>query len=159
EMAADSGVRTIGLLSGEDKSTAKSSEELLPHPRKEASPELLPPPRDLREGTAGGSAATGDAVPCRPLTLADAVALSFQLQPPLRAALETIEQAAGRQDVVRAAFLPVATTGYHVGGFDLNAGGLPIQPQVPGLQSLAQNFNFIPFTGTLPIGFDVKTGY
>jgi outer membrane protein TolC len=97
-------------------------------------------------------------VPCRPLTLPDAVALAFQLQPRLRAALETIEQAARRQDVVRAAFLPVATTSYHVGGFDLNAGGggLPV-PQ--GVQSIARQFNFVPFVGSLPFGLDIHTGY
>jgi outer membrane protein TolC len=99
-------------------------------------------------------------VPHHPLTLPEAIALGFQLQPRLRSALEAIEQAARRQDIVHAAFLPAATTGYHVGGFHLNAGGgLPVQPQVPALQTLAQAFTFVPFTGTLPIGLNVNTGY
>jgi outer membrane protein TolC len=80
------------------------------------------------------------------------------MQPRLRAALENIEQAARRQNVVRAAFLPVATTSYHVGGFDMTAGGNGINvPQ--GVQSLARQFNFIPFTGSVPFGLDIHTGY
>ena len=52
--------------------------------------------------------------------------------------------------------LPAATTGYHVGGFHLNAGGIPVEPQGPVIQTLAQNFTFIPFTGALPIGLKLS---
>jgi outer membrane protein TolC len=97
-------------------------------------------------------------VPARPLTLPEAVALAFELQPRLRAALESIEQAARRQDIVHAAFLPVASTGYHVGGFDLNVGGAGV-PLPTSVSALAQRFTFIPFTGSVPLGLDVKTGY
>src|SRR5262249_57136040 len=64
---------------------------------------------ERRDEAAPGGPATEtvvqDGVPCRPLALPEAVALAFQLQPRLRTALESIEQAARRQDIVRAAFL------------------------------------------------------
>jgi outer membrane protein len=97
-------------------------------------------------------------VPSRPLTLPEAIALAFQLQPRLRSALESIEQAARRQDIVQAAFMPVAATGYHVGGFHLGVGGEGIPLGQAG-QQLAQAFTFIPFTGALPVGLNVNTGY
>src|SRR5262245_52193870 len=55
EMAADPGVRTIALQSGEDKSTAKPAEELLPPPKTDPRPEPSPPP----------GAAAGYGVVCR----------------------------------------------------------------------------------------------
>src|SRR5262249_4133840 len=83
----------------------------------------------------------------------DAVALAFRLQPRLRASLESIQQARGREDIAFAAFLPTLTTGYSVGGFDLNVGGaglpLPNSPPV----------SFIPFTGAVPLGLNIQTGY
>src|SRR5262249_36321203 len=72
-------------------------------------------------------------------------------------ALEKIEQAARRQDVVHAAFLPVAATAYHVGGFHLDVGGAVVNVPVPG--QLAQAFSFIPFTGAVPVGLNLNTGY
>jgi outer membrane protein TolC len=94
-----------------------------------------------------------DHVPCRPLTLSDAVALAFRLQPRLRASLESIEQARGREDIAFAAFLPTLTTGYSVGGFDLNVGGHGISiPNTPA-------FSFIPFTGAVPVGLTIDSGY
>jgi outer membrane protein TolC len=44
--------------------------------------------------------------------------------------------------------------GYSVGGFDLNVGGagIPIGAGTP-------NFNFVPFTGSVPVGLDLNTGY
>jgi outer membrane protein TolC len=94
--------------------------------------------------------------PGRTLTLSDAVALAFRLQPKLRASLESIQQARGREDIAFSAFLPVLTTGYSAGGFDLNVGGagLPL-PSLPN----SPPFTFIPFTGSVPIGLNIKTGY
>jgi hypothetical protein len=57
-----------------------------------------------------------DNVPCQALTLPDAIALAFRLQPRLRASLESIEQARGNEDIAFAAFLPVLTSAYSVGG-------------------------------------------
>jgi outer membrane protein TolC len=94
-----------------------------------------------------------DGVPCQPLTLPDAIALAFRLQPRLTASLESIAQARGREDIAFAAFLPSLTSAYSVGGFDLNAGGtgIPLPNSPP--------FTFLPGTGALPVGLDVKTGY
>ena len=46
-----------------------------------------------------------DGVPCQPLALPDAIALAFELQPRLRASLESISQARGREDIAFAAYL------------------------------------------------------
>jgi outer membrane protein TolC len=108
---------------------------------------------------------TRDGVPCRPLALPDAIALAFQLQPRLRSALESIEQAARRQDIVQAAFLPVATSAYHYGGFHLGVGGegIPLgqagQQVAQAAQQFAQAFTFVPFTGALPVGLSINTDY
>jgi outer membrane protein TolC len=97
-----------------------------------------------------------DGVPCGPLTLPDAVALAFQLQPRLRASLESIRQARGREDIAFAAFLPVLTSAYSVGGFHLNVGGAGFP--IPGLAN-SPAFAFLPFTGALPVGLNINTGY
>jgi outer membrane protein TolC len=87
------------------------------------------------------------------LTLPDAISMSFRLQPRLRASLESILQARGKEDIAFAAFLPSLTSGYSVGGFDLNAGGLSVIPGVP------PGFTFIPALGAIPVGLDIKSGY
>jgi outer membrane protein TolC len=94
--------------------------------------------------------------PGQPLTLADALDLAFRLQPRLRASLESIQQARGKEDIAFAAFLPVLSTGYSTGGFELNAGGagLPL-PSLPN----SPPFTFVPFTGSIPIGLNIQTGY
>jgi outer membrane protein TolC len=107
--------------------------------------------------TTKGTVASGK-VPGPPLALPEAIALAFQLQPRLRSALESIDQAARRQDIVHAAFLPVATTGYHQGGFDLKVGGAGIPLGGAG-QALAEAFTFVPFAGALPVGLNIDTGY
>jgi outer membrane protein TolC len=91
--------------------------------------------------------------PDQTLTLSDAVALAFRLQPRLRASLESINQAQGRQEISFAAFLPILTTGYSVGGFHLNAGGLQALVGSPSA------FTFIPAIGAVPIGLNINTGY
>src|SRR5262249_61048767 len=65
----------------------------------------------------------------------------------------SIQQARGREDIAFAAFLPTLTSGYSVGGFDLNAGGAGISvPNSPA-------FSFIPFTGAVPLGLSINSGY
>jgi hypothetical protein len=90
--------------------------------------------------------------PCAPLTLPDAIALAFQLQPRLRASLESIEQAQGREDIAFAAFLPLLTSAYSVGGFHVNAGGLSVLVGSP------PGFTFIPGLGAIPVGLNINTG-
>jgi outer membrane protein TolC len=140
----------------------------------------LPPQQKLNEGREGNSdpaderqppqtdhadkgdpttPVQGDGPDCAsgpPLSLPDAIALAFRLQPRLRASLESIQQARGREDIAFAAFLPVAGTAYSVGGFDLNVGGVGVP--IPGLTG-SPAFTFLPGLGSLPVGLDVKTGY
>jgi outer membrane protein TolC len=107
-------------------------------------PEALPP----------AEAGTDSRVPCQPLLLPDAIATAFRLQPRLRVFLETVEQARGVETVAAAPFYPAAVAAYSAGGFDLNVGGagVPIGAGTP-------NFNFLPFTGAVPVGLDLRTGY
>ena len=90
------------------------------------------------------------------LSLSDAIGLSFQLQPRLKASLEGIEQAEGREDIAYSAFLPVVSAGYSVGGFDLNAGGAGFP--IPGFPN-APPFNFLPSGGAIPVGLSLQSGY
>jgi outer membrane protein TolC len=90
------------------------------------------------------------------LTLPDAIALAFRLQPRLRASLESIGQAQGREDIAFAAFLPTMTSGYVVGGYHIQAGGIgfPISgaPNSP-------NFTVFPLLGSIPVGLQGQTGF
>jgi outer membrane protein TolC len=86
-------------------------------------------------------------------TLPDAIALAFRLQPRLRASLESIQQARGREEIAFAAFLPTLSGGYSVGAFDVRAGGGGLQiPNSPA-------FSFVPFTGAVPLGLNIQSGY
>jgi outer membrane protein len=87
------------------------------------------------------------------LALPDAINMAFQLQPRLRASLESIRQAQGREDIAFAAYLPSVSAAYSVGGYDLRAGGagLPLPSSSP--------FNFFPGVGAIPVGLDIQTGY
>ena len=86
------------------------------------------------------------------LILPDAIALAFRLQPRLRASLESIRQAQGRESIAYAAYLPTASAAYSLGGYDLNVGGTaPLPASSP--------FTFIPGTGAIPIGLDIQSGY
>jgi outer membrane protein TolC len=107
-------------------------------------PETLPPVEAVPNSVAG----------CQPLPLMDAIATAFRLQPRLRVFLETVEQARGTETIAAAPFYPAAVAAYSVGGFDLNVGGagVPIGAGTP-------NFNFLPFTGAVPVGLDLRTGY
>jgi outer membrane protein TolC len=112
-----------------------------------------PPPPGVAGPDSFAATVARDGMPCQPLALPDAVSLAFQLQPRLRASLESIQQARGREDIAFAAFLPALTSAYSVGGFDLNVGGtgIPLPNSPP--------FNFIPFTGAVPVGLNINTGY
>jgi outer membrane protein TolC len=107
-------------------------------------------------GEAGPRVVAVDRVPCQTLTLPDAITLAFQMQPRLRASLESIEQARGKEDIAFAAFLPVLSTAYSTGGFDLNVGGAGFP--LPGLPG-GPAFTFLPFSGSLPVGLNLNTGY
>jgi outer membrane protein TolC len=97
-----------------------------------------------------------DGVPCQPLALPDAVRLAFQLQPRLRASVESIAQARGREDIVFAAFLPTVNGSYVAGGYHIQAGGkgFPISgaPNSP-------DFTILPFLGSVPVGLQGQTGF
>jgi outer membrane protein len=100
-------------------------------------------------------AAAGGVVARGPLTLSDAVALAYQFQPRLRSSLETIRQAEGKEQISFAAFLPVLSTNYSLGAYDLDVGGTGIS--VPG--SPAGSFTFLPPSGVLPVNFNAQAGY
>jgi outer membrane protein TolC len=91
--------------------------------------------------------------PTQTLTLAEAIDTAFRQQPRLRVYLESVEQARRGEDIAFAPFLPVATAGYSVGGFDVNVGGLTVEPGLPA------GFTFIPALGAIPVGLNVTTGY
>jgi outer membrane protein TolC len=112
-----------------------------PPPIEAASPDL--------PATDGPPEVTG-----QPLTLPEAIGLAFRLQPRLRAQLESIAQARGREQIAFSTFLPTVGGNYDVGGFTLGVGGEPI-----GVGRGTPNFNFIPFTGAVPVGLTIKSGY
>jgi outer membrane protein TolC len=104
-------------------------------------------------------AAQGSAVGCepeQPLTLADAIALAFRLQPKLRASLESIQQAQGREDIAFAAFLPAVTSAYLAGGYHIQAGGVGFP--IPGVPN-SPRFTILPLLGAIPVGLQGQTGF
>jgi len=107
-----------------------------------------PAPREVAQPVTDGRADAG------PLSLPDSIAIAYRLQPRLRVFLEGVVQARGAETVAVAPFLPAAVAGYSVGGFDLNAGGVPV-PFGAG----TPNFTFLPFTGAIPVGLNLNTGY
>ncbi|PWT80756.1 MAG: hypothetical protein C5B58_11035 [Acidobacteria bacterium] len=125
-----------------------------------AAPEAIAPPEKVELPTVNvppanaplSAAAAGGVVARGPLTLADAVAMAYQFQPRLRTSLETIRQAEGKEQISYAAFLPVLSTNYSLGAFDLDVGAsIP----VPG----GSSFNFLPPSGVLPVNFTAQAGY
>ncbi|WP_422928937.1 TolC family protein [Singulisphaera sp. PoT] len=107
-----------------------------------------PPPQDVAELDA--IATSG-----RPIDLGEAIGLAFRLQPRLRAQLESIAQARGRQEVAASTFLPTAGGSYSVGGFDLGVGGQPIRIG----NDATSGFNFVPGLGAVPVGLHLASGY
>ncbi len=98
------------------------------------------------------NATTADDPTGYPLTLGDAVGLAFQRQPRLRVYLESIRQAQGLSDVAFAPFLPTVGGGYSVGGFGINAGGIPVMAGGSG-------YNILPPGFAIPVGLDIHTNY
>jgi outer membrane protein len=90
---------------------------------------------------------------CSELTVPSAISMAFQLQPRLKASLESIKQARGREDIAYSAFLPTLSGGYSVGGYglDVNGAGIPLPNSPP--------FTFIPGAGSLPIGLNIQSAY
>ncbi len=116
-----------------------------------------PPPANMPMANPPLAPAAADGIVARgPLTLSEAVGLSYQLQPRLRASLETIRQAEGKEQISYAAFLPVLSTAYSLGAYDLDVGGIGIP--VSGLPG-ASSFSFLPPSGVLPVPFNAQAGY
>jgi outer membrane protein TolC len=88
--------------------------------------------------------------------LHDAIALAFRLQPRLRASLESIQQAQGREDIAFAAFLPTASSGYVAGGYHIQAGGVGFP--IPGVPN-SPHFTILPLLGSIPVGLQGQTGF
>jgi outer membrane protein TolC len=143
--------------------------------------EELPPPKKMTQETSGESPARSDQPkaggdpdakdvkqpkvtqgsgiaggPTQTLTLNEAIDTAFRLQPRLRASLESIQQAQGKEDIAFAAFLPTASTGYVAGGYHIQAGGAGFSvssaPNSP-------TFTVLPFLGTVPVGIEGQTGF
>jgi outer membrane protein TolC len=94
--------------------------------------------------------------PGQPLTLPDALTLAFRLQPRLRASLESIQQAQGREDIAFAAFLPTVTSSYLAGDYRIQAGGTGFS--IPGIPN-SPTFTILPLLGTVPVGLAGTTGF
>jgi outer membrane protein len=150
------------LLAGPTISGAQKSGEVQWKAAKSLSDSNAPPPCVPLDGKPSQPLALPDAppprvpldsMPCPPLTLPDAIALAFRSQPRLRASLESIQQARGKEGIAFAAFLPTLTSGYTVGSFDLNVGG--------GGSSAPNSspFAFSPATGAVPSGLNIKSGF
>jgi outer membrane protein TolC len=98
-------------------------------------------------------------VSCQPgqtLTLPEAIALALRLQPRLRASLESIQQARGREDIAFAAFLPTMSSSYLAGVYHVQAGGKGFP--IPGVPN-SPNFTILPFLGSVPVGLEGTTGF
>jgi outer membrane protein TolC len=93
--------------------------------------------------------------PGQTLTLPEAIALAFRLQPRLRASLESIQQARGREDIAFSAFLPTASSGYVAGAYYVQAGGSGFKVGGPG----SPTFTILPLLGTIPSGIEGQTGF
>jgi outer membrane protein TolC len=78
------------------------------------------------------------------------------MQPRLRASLESIEQAQGREDIAFAAFLPTLTSAYLSGVYHIQAGGNGFQ--IPGVPN-SPTFTILPLLGTIPVGVQGTTGF
>jgi outer membrane protein TolC len=147
----------------------KYQEELAPFilpPANVAIQEELPTPTQTGPDTSDGNQARQEQpkplsaeeseVACesvQTLTLAEAIATAFRLQPRLRVYFESVEQARRGEDIAFAPFLPQAMADYSVGGYDLNVGGAG--GSIPGLPG----FVFEPFLGAVPAGLKFNTGY
>jgi outer membrane protein TolC len=82
--------------------------------------------------------------------------MAFRQQPRLRASLESIRQAQGREDIAFAAFLPTLTSGYVAGGYYVQAGGTGFS--IAGNPN-SPTFTVLPLLGTVPVGLEGQTGF
>jgi outer membrane protein len=98
-----------------------------------------------------------EGAPGQCLTLPEAIALAFRLQPRLREYLETVQQARAQQEVAFSPFLPTLSAGYSVGAFHLDVGGEGVP--LPGFPKGSPAFTFLPPGGALPVGLNLDTGY
>ena len=132
---------TAGTVGSTPTGTAGSTR--LQQPEQIAAPQLdLPPVGNAPNATPSSS---------QVLTVPAAISMAFQLQPKLKASLESIRQARRNQDIAYAAFLPALRGGYSVGGFGLGVNGAGIPLPTP--------FTFIPGVGSVPVNFNVQSGY
>jgi outer membrane protein TolC len=143
--------------------------------------EELPPPKKMTQETSGQSSAPsgqpkaggnpdtkdvkqpnvtqGSGVagePSQTLTLPEAIDTAFRLQPRLRASLESIQQAQGKEDIAFAAFLPTASAGYVAGGYHIQAGGTGFP--ILGVPN-SPNFTILPLLGSIPVGLEGQSGF
>jgi outer membrane protein TolC len=109
-------------------------------------PAAGPPVTQAAEGAHGPS-----------LTLPEALALAFRLQPRLREYLETVQQARAQEQIAFSPFLPTLSAAYSAGAFHLNVGGEGFP--LPGLPRGSPAFTFLPPSGALPVGLNIDTGY
>ena len=123
-----------------------------PAPRPDAADKN--PPAQAGDAKGREETVAVDGAACKPMSLSDAIALAFRLQPRLRVYLEGVEQARGGEQIAFAPFLPTAGAGYHVGGFNLNAGG----EGVP-LGNSPVPVAFLPPSGVVPIPLTIDSGY
>jgi outer membrane protein TolC len=107
-------------------------------PETKATPETVTASQEVieQDGTQAG-----------PITLPQAIQLSFRRQPRLRVYLSSIGEAQGRADVAFSPYLPTLSGGMSGGGFDLNVTGQ------------AAGFSFLPPGATIPIGLNLESGY
>jgi outer membrane protein TolC len=151
EPADDKPARPGGPRTAEAVDAAPAPPPALRGPRTADAVDAAPAPPPALRGP-------GEA-PCEPgqaLTLPDAIALAFRLQPRLRASEESIQQAQGREGIAFAAFLPTLTSGYVVGGYHIQAGGVGFP--VSGAPN-SPNFTVLPFLGSVPVGIQGQTGF
>jgi outer membrane protein len=135
-----SGRSAVRQASAEQRQTTRA--EPLPAPQANEQSEQDSPHAEVLDLPAG-----------QPLSLSDAVALAFQRQPRLRVFLEGIQQASAQTDIAFVPFMPLVTTGYSVGGYDLNVGGTPVPlGPLPGFTVLPPGF-------ALPVGLNINSGY
>jgi outer membrane protein TolC len=152
QTAAAPSAQTFQLASY--KPPADAGTALVAPPEAVAPPPQIvgPPPGDPRAPimVGHGTAVRG------PLTLGEAIQLSYQYQPRLKSSLETIRQAEGKDQIAFSAFLPVLSTAYSLGAYDLDVGGTGIP--LSGLPG-AGSFTFLPPGGALPVNFNAQAGY
>jgi outer membrane protein len=139
----------------EQLSSSRKTAQEIPNPKNE----IRSTPSDEGSSKKGATPAPAAVTeislpPGQTLTLAQAIDTAFRQQPRLRVYLESVEQARRGEDIAFAPFLPMATTSYSVGGFNLNVGGtsVPLGPGLPG-------FIYEPFLGAAPIGLKLDTGF